>query len=271
MPTGWQAEVRDARKRLGLSQRAVAERASVSYEALRKYESGARHPSRQHLGRIIDALQLDRGWRNRILTSAGYAADGLEQRPDVDAWWMSAEEAAAETESYPWPAFVLSERGEVLSANTPAQRTWGVDLRREFLDPVERNMLSIASNPRFADRCLNWEEAVTIILRMFKTFHRQPEDLESPTPYMNALLAHFMAGDPKYVGRLAELWQKAPSAYSYKYRTTYPIVWDTPGVGVMRFRCLISPVNEPDGLNINDWIPIDETSWSVLRAITAKP
>jgi len=263
----WRDQLRDARKRLGLSQRAIAAISGVSYEAVRKYERGTRHPSRHHLSSIIDALQVDRAWRNRLLAAAGYAPDGLDQRPDMEGWWMSAEDAAGEIAAYPWPAFVLGERGEVVAANAVAQRIWAVDLRSEFLDPVERNLLSIASNPRFADRCVNWEEAVTIILRMFKSFHRQPEDLEHPTPYMEALMRHFLSGDAKYVGRLAELWQKAPRVYAYRYRWTYPIVWDTPGVGVMRFRCLISPVNEPDGLSINDWIPVDEASWAILGRI----
>jgi len=263
----WREQLRDARKRLGLSQRDMAARAGISYETVRKYEGGTRHPSRQHLGHIIDALQVDRGWRNRLLAAAGYAPDGLERRPDMDDWWMSVEDATAEIAAYPWPAFVLGERSEVITANAVAQRVWGVDLRTEFLDPVERNLLSIASNPRFADRCLNWDEAVTTILSAFKSYHLRPEDIENPTPYMEALMKHFLSGDPKYVGRLTEVWQKTPSDFPHRFRWCYPVVWDTPGVGVIRFRCLISGVNEPDGLNINDWIPTDEESWAVLRRV----
>lgn len=263
----WRHELRGARKRLGLNQRQMAELAAVSVDAIRKWEAGTRHPSRPQLMHLLDTLQVDRAWRNRVLVSAGYAPDGFDQRPDLASWWMSAEEAAAETETYPWPSFVLSERGEVVTANRVAQRIWDVDLTKEFLSPVERNMLSIASLPRFADRCVNWEEAMDVILRLFKTFHRGPENLEEPTPYLSALLEHFLSGDPKYVGRLAELWAKAPQTYGYKYRGTYPLVWNTPGVGIMRFRCLISPVNEPDGLALHDWIPIGEDSWAILGRV----
>lgn len=264
----WHQHLRDARKKLRLSQKAVAAAAGISLDSVRGYESGRRRPSREHVAQICDALQLDRGWRNRLMHAVGYAPDGLDQRPgDIKEWWLSTDEAAAETESYSWPAFVLSERGEVTSANLAAQAVWGVDLTQEFLDPVERNLLSIASNPRFADRCLNWEEALTLILRSFKNYHRASEDPEAPSPYFAAVLEHFLKGDPKYVGRLIELWQKAPDNYRYKIRSTYPIVWEQPGIGVLRFRCLLSTLNESDGLAVNDWIPLDAESWTLLERI----
>ena len=59
-------------------------------------------------------MQVDRGWRNRLLVAAGYAPDGLEQRPDnIQEWWLSVDDAAAEIEMYPWPSFVSTERAEV--------------------------------------------------------------------------------------------------------------------------------------------------------------
>lgn len=263
----WRDQLRDTRRRLKLTQAQLAERAGISTEALRAYENGRRHPRREHLTQIVDALQVDRGWRNRLLHAAGYAPDGIEMRPqDIEEWWMTSEEAGEEIDAYAWPAFIMSERGEVMHANAAAQAVWSVDMTREFLDPVERNLFSIASMPRFADRCVNWEEAMATIARMFKTFHRTQEAVEAPSPYFAAVLEHFLKGDPKYVASLGKIWEDAPANHRYKIRWNYPIVWEQPGIGRMTFRCLISTAGEIDGLAINDWVPVDAASWQVLEA-----
>lgn len=267
--TNWREQLRDARKRLKLTQEQLAERAGISVGALRGYEGGRRHPRKEHLSQIIGALQLDRGWRNRILFAAGFAPDGVEMRPqDIDEWSLTPEEAAAEVAAYGWPAFIASERGEVMSANAAAQAVWSVDMTKEFLDPVERNLFSIASLPRFADRCANWDEAMAAIARMFKTFHRTQEQVEAPSPYFAAVLEHFLKGDPRYVARLGKIWEDAPAHHRYKIRWNYPIVWDRPGIGRMTFRCLISTGGELNGLAIHDWIPVDSRSWILLEEAT---
>jgi len=156
---------------------------------------------------------------------------------------------------------------EVIAANATAQALWDVDLAREFLGPLDRNLLSVASNPRFADRVANWDEAVGTIVWMFKAFHREQEQLENPSPYFAAALEHFMKGDPKYVGKLFDLWQAAPEGTVARIRWAYPIVWEEPGYGRMRFRCLVSSLSEVDGMSVNDWIPADAASWSVLERI----
>ena len=38
----------------------------------------------------------------------------------------------------------------------------------------------------------------------------------------------------------------------------------------MRFHAIVSTASEPDGLAINDWIPLDAESWSVLEAVKAR-
>lgn len=63
--------LRAARRRSGLSQRALAERAGTSHAALSAYESGTKVPR-------VDTLQ-------RILRAAGFAADvDLAPRADAD-------------------------------------------------------------------------------------------------------------------------------------------------------------------------------------------
>jgi len=256
----------EARTRLGLSQAELAARAHVSLASVKSYEQGRRHPSRPYLVAMLDALQIDRGWRNEILSAAGFSPDGLAVRPhNIEEWQFSGLEADKEIATYAWPSFVLTERMEVIAANAVAQALWGVDLRREFVDPIERNLISVASNPRFADRISNWDEAMETVAAMAKGFHRTDETLEDPSPYLRAVLERFLAGDPRYVQRLAKAWERATfTRTQQRVRWSYAVDWDEPDIGPMRFRCLVSTMSEIDGLAVNDWIPRDAESWTNL-------
>jgi transcriptional regulator with XRE-family HTH domain len=268
MQEEWRGRLRNARTKLGLSQAELAEAAGVSPATMRAYETGRRKPRREHLESLMDALQLDRGWRNDMLVATGFAPEGTAKRPDdIDSWMFTHEEADAEIARYPWPAFVLTERAQVVAANPLAQLVWGVDMEREYPDPLERNLLAVASDPRFADRCVNWDEAVAVIVATFKGYHRQPESVDEPSPYFAAVLNRFLAGDPKYVGRFLKLWQEAPESQTTKIRWTYPVVWHIDGIGDMRFRGVTSAANESDGLSFNDWMPVDAASWEALERL----
>jgi transcriptional regulator with XRE-family HTH domain len=255
------------RVRLGLSQADLAARAHVSPHTLKAYESGRRHPSRPYLTAIMDALKIERSQRNRIFDAAGYATDWYEIGPWSDNRFMfTVDEATEFIAGYPWPAFLLNEMMEVCAANNAAQRLWMVDLDKEFLDPIDRNMLAVASNPRFAERCTNLTEVLEVMAAVFKGHHRGPEALENPSPYFAAVLQRFLAGDAKYVQPFLEAWQKAVPR-TPKIRWEYPIVWDDPDVGTLRFRGMVNPASEPDGLAFNDWIPLDAETWAALARL----
>lgn len=263
----WFRLLAHARTALGLEQAELAARAHVSLPSLKAYESGRRHPSRPYLTAILEALKLDRSARNKILGAAGYASDSYELGPWPDSRFMfTADEAAEFIEPYPWPAFLLNEMMEVAVANAAAQRLWSVDLRNEFLDPIERNLLSVASDPRFADRCINLPDVLTVMAAVFKGHHRGAEALENPSPYFAAVLKRFVAGDPKHVQEFFRAWQDAEPR-TPKIRWEYPIVWEDPDVGSMRFRGMVNPASEPDGLSFNDWIPLDGETWSALNQL----
>ncbi len=252
-----------------ISQRALAKQAGVSAATVKAYELGLRRPSRELLTAILDSLKVERAQRNRILMSAGFAPDGLSLRPDNPDLMFTIEEAAEEIERYRWPAFALDEFMEVVAANRIAQRLWGVDLRREFTGPIERNLLSVASNPRFAERCVNWDEAIGVMISVFKGHYRGQETLEQPSPYFEVVLQRFFQGDQKYVNRFLSLWDDTPPATA-KLRWSYPIVWEEPGIGRMRFHCFASSANEWDGLAFNDWIPLDDKTWQALDALARR-
>jgi transcriptional regulator with XRE-family HTH domain len=265
----WAELLAKARGELGLSQADLALRAHVSLAAVKAYEQGKRHPARPYLVALLDALKLERARRNQIMQSAGYATDGLEVGPwGYEGFMFTVEEAADMIASVPWPAFIANEMMEVVTANPVAQRLWGVDLRHEFLDAIERNLLSVASNPRFASRCTNLPEAFLVMAAVFKGHYRGPEALENPSPYFAAVLERFLRGEQRYIQPFLDAWQRAEPR-TPKVRWEYPVVWEEPGAGVMRFRCFVSAASEPDGLAFNDWVPCDAASWEALSRVGA--
>ena len=256
----WSKSLRDARTALGMSRKAVSGQLGMPVSTIRSYEEGRRHPSREVLARILEALRLDRVQRDHILVSAGFAPDGYYLGPAVDpSYAFTAEEAERHVASLTWPAFVIGDQLEVVCANEAAQRLWGIDLLREFPDPYERNMLSIASDPRFADRVANWDEMLKVAISIFKGHHLGKENLDSPSPPFSAILERFLGGDPHYVGRLVSLWAGTPAA-SPKVRWEYPVVWRG-DKGLLRFLAVVNAANEPKGLSFNDWIPLDGATW----------
>jgi len=260
-----------ARRRRKLAQRDVAEIAGLSVEAVRSYENARRSPSREHLFAILDALRLERSERNAIVAAAGYASDGYELSPwPVRGFMFTPDEAASFIEGYPWPAFLSNDSMEVVAANAAAQRLWSVDLNTEFLDPLERNLLGVASNPRFATRCANLPEILTMMAAVFKGHHRGPESMDAPSPYFASILERFFAGDPARIQPFLQAWQTAVPR-TPKIRWEYPIVWDEPGIGTLRFRGMVNPASEPDGLAFNDWIPLDAATWTALDRVKASP
>lgn len=252
----WPADLRQARRGAALNREELARRAGISAESVRAYETGRRRPSRKSLVTILDALKLERRGRDEILVGAGYAPDGFNLGPDRHPDYMfTLDQAQEHLDTTPWPAFVMNEVLEVVAANQRVQDLWGVDLRREFVEPHQRNMLGLASNPRFAERLLNWDEMVAAGVSVFKGHHRGPEDLSAPSPLFNQVLESLAAGDPQYVARFLDLWQKTPPR-TPKVRWWYPVVWRA-GDAVLRFRGLVTTCDEPHGLAFNDWIPID--------------
>jgi len=157
----------------------------------------------------------------------------------------------------------------LVAANSVAQRLWGVDLRSEFTGPVNRHLLGAATTPRFADRCLNRDEVMTVMLGRLKAHHRGPVDPEDLRPYIAAVLQRFVQGDPKYIARLLKVWQEA-TPINPKIRWSYPVVWQEPEIGAMRFHAFVSSANEDDGLAFNDWTPVDAESWERLKRLLSQ-
>ena len=265
----WQDSLKTARERQGLSRAELAARASLSVDTVRAYEQGRRSPTNASLTAILDALKLDRTEANNIRLALGYAPDRRDFGTPSIADQFTVQELEQELERLPWPAFAANELMEIVAANQPAQALWGVDLSSEYLETTERNLLRVASTPRFADRCLNWEEVVGVMVGMWKGHHRGAESLEKPSPYFDQLINDFMAGDPKYVKRFLDVWERTEPRQP-KIRIHYPVHWRHDDVGEMRFLGVQSPANIWEAMGWNDWIPVDAESWTRLEELNRR-
>ena len=130
--------------------------------------------------------------------------------------------------------------------------------------PGEHNLLSVASDPRFGGKIANWDEAVGIGVSILKAHGL--EEPEESSGYFASVMKHLSESDPKYVARFLNVWQNTP-ARDAKCRWHYPVVWEEPELGRLRFRVVVNTASEPDGLAFNDWIPLDAPTWDALERL----
>lgn len=194
----WSERLHRLRRDTGVSRNALGYFSGVSPQTIKAYELGLRHPSREMLTALLNALKTDRIVRDEILQGAGFAPDGATLRPGPEGYMFTVEEALADIESRPWPVCVLTELMEVLGANRLLQRVWDVDLATEFKGPLERNLMTVVTTPRFADRIVNWDEVVAAGISAWKGHHRGPEEMSAPaSAYFLAVMQRVMSGDPR--------------------------------------------------------------------------
>ena len=268
----WRVELRDARKRLGLSQRVLAEQVGVSTEALRGYESGRRNAPRERLEVLIAALKIPNATANAIRVSAGFAPVNFLFTGERDRnYFYTADELPAAVEEMPWPEFVVNDAMEVVAANTSAAALWDIDFAHEkaVRSRAQMNLLSMASDNHFAERLLNWDECISMFVSIFKATQPEPDSLESPNAYFGEVVNEFINGDPAFLARLLKAWAETEARDS-KVRWWYPIVWEDREFGVMRLRGIASTASDPDALAFNDWIPVDAASWAVLEQVKSR-
>ena len=254
-----------------MSQKALAELVGVSPETIRGYERGTRSPTRVHLRQLIHALELPEAEANQIVDELGLALGKRrtlfpsDRFPD---YFFTVGELQEYVETVPWPRFVLNNLGEVVAVNKAAQALWQIDFQAERVrrTQAQLNLLSIASEARFAQRMANWDECVATVLAVLKGKPDNPGSLEEPTLYLQQVLAEFAKHDPSYLPRLFTLWQNTPPREA-KVQWSYRVDWNDPHAGLVRFTALVSTVNEPDALGLNDWIPMDAATWTNLESV----
>lgn len=266
--------LRLARERAGFSQEALAQRARCSVSTIRAYETTnagrQRNPTRDQLEPILRALYVPRDEETSILDGFGFSTSRtLFPAERFPTFYFEVDELAAEVARVPWPEFVVNTSVDILAANKPAERLWGVTLveQRQRARSGTANLLSVATQPEIASRIVNWDECVSVVIGTLKGTPERPESLEQPSRRFEDVLADLIDGDPRFVARIAELWATT-APLSAKIRWEYPIIWQDPAVGEMRFRALVSSASEPAGLGFNDWHPIDADTWERMERLT---
>lgn len=268
----WRVKLRDVRERQGLSRRQLAERSGLSQETVRGYEGGRRRPSRERLVQLLSSAGATAYETNEVLSMAGFVTPPtLFPAAEYPNYYFSIDELQDEVEQAEWPVFVLNNANEVVAANAPVEALWGIDFAREraHRTAAQLNVLSVASQRRFADRILNWDECVGTMAAVLKGRPADVVSLEAPNAYFSDVFAEFAAGDPAFLARLVEVWVKTP-ARDPKVRWSYRITWCDEEFGEMRFRCVVSTASEPGALSFNDWQPLDSETWRVLEQVKAR-
>ncbi len=270
-PTEWHTALSQARAAEHLSQEDLALAAGVSLGTVKSYEQGRRHPSRAGLIAVLDALKLDRRQRNEILAAAGYVPDGPWIGPQNPDYLFSLDEAKAYIDERRWPAAVMNELMEVMAANRLLQAVWGVDLDHELNSPIERNILSVVSLPRFKDQLLNWNEVVAAGIAVFKGHYlgNEAADPSEWSKYFSAVMQHFAAGDESYLARFLSLWERT-EGMTGKIRWQIPVRWKHPTAGLMNFEVVLNTANDPNGLAFADYLPLDAGTWEALERLQAR-
>jgi len=270
--SSWYQQLRETRERLGVSRKQLSQRCGVPLHTLRRWEDGSRHPTFGGLRRVLDVLDCPNAAANDILVGAGFAPSRTLFASDrFPNYFYTAEELQQAVEDVSWPEFVLDDNGEVVAANLATQATWQIDFswERTHRTAAQLNVLGVASDHRFADRCVNWDEVVSKLVAAFKGRPREPQMLDQLDPYFEAVLAEFLAGDPVFLRRLMDVFVKTPPMDA-KCRWTFPVVWRDVAFGEMRFLNVINTASEPDGLAFNDWIPQDAATWETLERVKAR-
>ena len=267
----WNEMLREERRRVGLTQAQLGDRAGLDADTVRKYEHGDRRPRQLALERLLDALQVDWATAHRIMTARGF--HHREMRFDTGprgGYYFTLAEVREFVERVPWPMFTGNELGEIAAANRAAQALWQIDLEAELggRTRAAANMFVAMAEPRIASRLANWEELLAHFVALYKKVPAAQGMLDDPGPLFEAVVTAFAEANPPGLLRLYELWRTVP-AREDKVRWMYPVVWREPGFPEIRFRGMVSQASEALGLGFNEWIPEDAASHAAFEAVLA--
>ena len=259
----WQRAIREQRRQLRLSQPEIARRSGLSVSAIKAYESGARHPSRDTLVAIIDALGMTAEQANPVLAGAGYAANWRaifhEAYGPREVEWFTEE-----VERSTWPVFVTNEASDLIAANRPLRLLHDMPLNERLPKSERWNFLALASTPSYAERLENWDEAMTFVLGLAKSGLRQQVNPERPPTWTLDSYKRFLQGDPALVTRMVKLWEPAEPV-PHTTRMHYRVRWRHDSGAIMRFSAMMHIADVWQVFAWHDWIPEDPDTLRLLQ------
>lgn len=258
----WRQALREYRVQRRLSQPEVARRSGLSLSAVKAYENGQRHPSREALTAITDALGMTAGQANPILAGAGYATNWRAiyhqaYGPREVDWFTEEVERSA------WPVFVTNEASDLIAANRAFRNLVGVPLRERLPRADKWNFLALSSTPSYAERLENWDEAMTFVLGLAKMDLRRQINPERPAPWTTEPYQRFLQGDPIYVTRMLRLWEPAEPV-AHTTRMHYPVRWRHESGQLLRFAAMMHVADVWQVFAWHDWVPEDADTLRLL-------
>ena len=197
--------LRDWRHRRRLSQLDLAVEAEVSARHLSFVETGRSTPSRELILHLADHLEVPLRERNNLLLAAGYAPVYRETALD-DAAMTPVRDALDQLLAghAPYPAVVVDQRWNLVSANAPANTVLTQGVARHLLRPPV-NTLRVSLHPEgLAPRIANLAEySAHLITRL----QRQAAVAGDPalTALVDELRAYPGVGDPATTPEPVEL------------------------------------------------------------------
>jgi transcriptional regulator with XRE-family HTH domain len=261
----WRQVIREHRRRKKLSQPDLARRSGLSLSAVKAYESGSRHPSRETLVAIIDALGMTAGEANPVLAGAGYATNWRaifhQAYGPRDIDWFTEE-----VERSPWPVFVTNEASDIIAANRALRLLHDMPLSEQLPRPEKWNSLALASQPWYAERLENWDEAMGFVLGMAKTDLREQVNPERPPTWAAEPYKRFLQGDPALVTRMLKAWEPAEPV-AHTTRIHYRVRWRLGTGELMRFAGIIHVADIWQVFAWHDWIPEDSETLTLLERL----
>lgn len=260
--------LQQCRRQRRLSQFALALRADTSARHVSFLETGRSRPTLGMVQRLADALDLPPADRNRLLGSAGFAADRSAEPLDSSAL------AAVRTviahllrQHEPWPALLLDATYDVLDANHAARRLLS-------LPPLEQtprvNLVALLCGP-LAPMIVNHDEV------LHETRRRLQRDLD-------ALIAPTLRGTradttPTRLRALLTLVTEQLDSrpmHSTPHRVEAPVLMTELRTPLGHVRTLSTLVHfggardiTVDALHVELIYPADDVADARLRALTA--
>jgi transcriptional regulator with XRE-family HTH domain len=262
----WQHALREQRQQKRLSQPEVARRSGLSLSAVKAYESGQRHPSREALTAIIDALEMTAAQANPVIAGAGYATNWRAMfhqayGPREVEWFTQEVELSA------WPVIVTNETSDVIAANRAFRTIIGIPLREHLPQPDKWNFVTLASDPDYAERLESWDEGMSFIIGLAKADVRRHINPERPPPRNQESYRRFLQGDPALVSRMLKLWEPAEPV-RHTTRMHYPVRWRHESGQLMRFAAVMHVADVWQVFSWHDWVPEDADTLSLLQSLS---
>ena len=245
------AEVRRGR---GLSQHGLGLAVGTPQRHISFMETGRSRPTREMIVRLCEALQLRPARRADLFEAAGFVSPykrRLVDDPAVMAAFAGIQRYVLAP--WPYPAFALSRVWDVLAANEPARRLFGLG---EIDGKAPPNLFGIMLSPRFRCSVVNWTEVAAVVLARLR---RHADEHPGLRESLDAAIA-----DGAFDGVLSSF------AAAAEVPAILPLVFRSPDGSAFRMTSLTARLTSAhdevvSGLEVELCVPVDDESDAILR------